>query len=106
MESNEPAPVPAPTPTTRRNSLGEVLFTGFSLCLMAWLLRSCDIDFNIKSLQAGACRECGADGRVKISCFKCFGRGYYNGVKCEVCNHTGKVEQTCRFCGGTGKKPK
>lgn len=106
MESNDPIPVLSPTPSENRNSLGEMLFTGVSLLLMYWLLQSCGMDFNVKSLQAGACRECGADGRVLVDCFKCRGRGYYGGVKCEACNHTGKVEQTCRFCGGTGKKPK
>lgn len=106
MESNDPKPVPSPTPSTGRNSLGEMLFTGISLLLMFWLLRSCGMDFNIKSLQAGACRECGADGKVKVDCVKCRGRGYFGGVKCEACQHTGKVEQACRFCGGTGKKPK
>jgi hypothetical protein len=86
----------------KRELLGGIV----ALLLMGWLLQSCGVDFNVKSLKADACRECGADGKASVNCIQCRGRGYYEGVKCEACNHTGKVEQTCRFCGGTGKKPK
>jgi serine/threonine protein kinase len=50
------------------------------------------------------CDEC-SFGKIKKSCFACFGRGYYGGVPCNKCNGSGKVEENCRFCGGSGKKP-
>ena len=106
MASHDPNPAPAPEPVSNPTTPGNILLLIASLILISWLAQSCGIDLNIKRFQAGACRDCGADGKVSVNCIRCRGRGYYEGLKCEACHHTGKIEQTCRFCGGTGKKPK